>query len=245
MHKIKGYQRGEAKTMAAKGLMSARIGLVALFLWALLAGCEEPASSLPRQLPAQVFEGTIVAVGDSLTAGLGVAESDAYPALLQEQLHKAGYNYQVINAGISGETSSGVLARVDWIMNLKPDIVILVTGANDGLRGLDPNLLAQNLTQIIQRLKNHGVVVVLAGMQMVGNMGEAYTRAFAATYPQVARQQQVIFMPFFLKGVAAQPAFNQSDGIHPNADGYRHISAAIYPFVVDAIKHVRQGASPN
>ena len=119
-------------------------------------------------------EGTIVALGDSLTEGYGLAPSDAYPAQLERRLQKEGLNWRVINAGVSGETSRGTLSRIDWILKLEPDIVILATGANDGLRGLDPTNLKENLDQMIRKLKARGIRVVLLGMKMVPNLGREY-----------------------------------------------------------------------
>jgi acyl-CoA thioesterase-1 len=180
--------------------------------------------------------GVIVAFGNSLTAGSGVAENEAYPAQLERKLNADGHHYKVINAGVSGETSSGALSRIKWVLTMKPDIVILETGANDGLRGIDPELTRNNLDATVAALKEHGVVVVLAGMQMASNLGREYTEKFAAMYPSVAAKHQVILMPFFLAGVAGDPNLNQEDGIHPTAKGYEIVTANIYPYVIDAIK---------
>jgi len=200
-----------------------------------LQGCGEEATT--SQPPSEKkFDGTIVAVGDSLTEGLGVAEEFAYPAVLEERLRRQGYPYRVINAGISGETSSGTLSRIKWVLTLKPDIVILVTGANDGLRGIDPGLVKSNIRETIKSLKEKNVTVVLAGMQIVQNLGQDYTTAFAKIYPEVARSEDVIFMPFFLTGVAAKRELNQADGIHPTAEGYQIIVDHITPYVIEAIK---------
>jgi len=206
-----------------------------LLIMVILGGCGEEPTSLQAQ-PEKKIEGTIVAVGDSLTEGLGVPEESAYPALLEQKLLDNGYSFKVINAGISGETSSGTLSRIKWVLTLKPDIVILVTGANDGLRGLDPELVKANLHQIIRTLKEANVIVVLGGMQMVQNLGKDYTRAFADVYPQVAGMEDVVFIPFFLAGVASDPELNQPDGIHPTAEGYRKVVDTVYPYVIEAIK---------
>jgi acyl-CoA thioesterase-1 len=198
---------------------------------------EEPTAPTIAQ-PEKKIEGIIVAVGDSLTEGLGVEEEFAYPAVLEERLRKQGYPYQVVNAGISGETSSGTLSRIKWVLTLKPDIVILVTGANDGFRGIAPGLVKSNIRTIIQSFKEKNVIVVLGGMQIVQNLGQDYTTAFAKIYPEVARSEEVIFIPFFLAGVAADPGLNQADGIHPTAEGYRKIVDNINEYVVTAInKH--------
>ena len=186
------------------------------------------------------IEGTIVALGDSLTEGLGVEEELAYPAVLEEKLKAQGYRYRVINAGISGETSSGTLSRIKWLLTLKPDIVILVVGANDGFRGIETDLIESNIRAIIKQLKENNVTVVLGGMQIVQNLGRDYTTTFSEIYPSVARSEEIILIPFFLSGVAAEPELNQPDGIHPTAEGYRVIVNNLMPYVLEAIKVHRQ-----
>ncbi len=221
--------------------------LILVFSMALvLSGCgqEQPAEkpSAVVASPAPAVEGTIVAVGDSLTAGLGVAEEQAYPAQLARRLEADGYRYRVINAGVSGETSSGTLARIDWVIaSLKPDIVILETGANDGLRGLDPSLLQSNLDQLVTRLAGEDIQVILAGMLMLPNLGPDYTRAFAEIYPRIADQHGVLFIPFFLDGVAGQAELNQADKLHPTVEGYARIVDTVYPVVVKAIRRRQAG----
>jgi len=185
-------------------------------------------------------EGIIVAMGDSLTEGYGVMEGEAYPSLLQEMLLENGYRFRVINAGISGETSSGALSRLRWTLNLKPDIVILETGANDGLRGIDPDVTEKNIAQMLTVLKQQGITVVLAGMKMPPNLGQAYTDAFGKIYPALAERFDVPLIPFFLEGVATDPALNNGDGIHPNAAGYRILTRNIYPYVTAAIEGWRR-----
>ncbi len=178
----------------------------------------------------------IVAVGDSLTAAYGLDESAGYPALLEKKLQANGYNYQVVNAGVSGETSSGALSRMEWIMTLDPDIVVLETGANDGLRGIDPQVTEKNIRTILQLLKEKNVVTLLAGMKMVANLGPVYVVRFNGLYPQLAKEFEVIFMPFFLEGVAMNRQMTLSDGVHPNSQGYKIITENIYPYVVQAIE---------
>jgi len=207
-----------------------------------ISGCDRQREE-KRQPPAVVenYDGIIVAMGDSLTAGLGVSEDLAYPALLSARLEERGINYRVINGGISGETSSGALERTDWILSFKPDIVILETGANDGLRGIEPQLIEKNIEKIVSTFKKNRVTVVLCGMKMVRNLGADYTAAFASVYPKVARRQGVIFMPFFLAGVAAVPALNQPDTIHPNVAGYEKIVDNLLPYVLEAIARHKSG----
>jgi acyl-CoA thioesterase-1 len=202
-------------------------------------GCDDKGTD-DVAAPDPVYEGTIVAAGNSLTEGMGVAEENAYPARLENKLQADGYRYRVINAGVSGETSSGLLSRINWILTLRPDIVILETGANDGLRGIDPRLTEKNLNQIIDALQDHDVVIVLAGMQMVQNLGREYTTAFGKIFPAVAQKQEIIFIPFFLEGVAGEKNLNQADGIHPTAKGYEIIVSAIYPKVLEAIERHRK-----
>jgi acyl-CoA thioesterase-1 len=214
--------------------------LIALVTLLAVTGCDSsppPQTAEPLNKKNTVdVEGIIVAMGDSLTAGLGVAPKESYPAQLEKLLAERGLNYRVVNAGISGETSSGAKARIDWVLKLKPAIVILETGANDGLRGIDPKLVEKNIEQIIVRLKQEEVRVVLAGMMMLTNLGKTYVTAFNDLYPRLASRHEVVFMPFFLKDVAAEPTKNQADGIHPNSAGYEIIATNLLPYVEEAIQ---------
>ena len=206
-----------------------------LFLVFIVPGCSDE-STPPSSFKAPEYEGTIVAVGDSLTEGLGVEEEFAYPALLEKKLRLDGYHYRVINAGVSGETSSGTLARIKWVLTLKPNIVILVIGANDGFRGIDPELIKTNILSIVRAFKEKKVSILLGGMQMGQNLGEEYITAFEKIYPLVAREENVGLVPFFLTGVAANPNLNQADGIHPSAEGYQVVVDHILPYVIKAIE---------
>jgi acyl-CoA thioesterase-1 len=198
---------------------------------------EEPTSATPEMQAT----GTIVAMGDSLTEGLGVSEENTYPVLLQKALRDKGYDYRVVNAGISAETSSGARSRMEWVLRLKPDIIILETGANDGLRGLDPELIRRNIREMVDAFTAKGIVVVLAGMKMFPNLGPAYSKMFADVYTDVGGDNDVILIPFFLEGVAGVPKMNQSDGIHPTADGYARVVEHILPYVTEAIaRHQKQ-----
>lgn len=197
------------------------------------APAEEPTEA--EELPSS-SEGTILAFGDSLTEGFGVEENEAYPALLEARLRADGYEYEVINAGNSGETSSGALSRMEWTLSLKPDIVIVEIGGNDGLRGVDPALTKENISQIVSQFKENGAIVVLAGMQIIQNLGEAYTSQFANNYPELAAEHDVILIPFFLEGVAGVPELNQPDVIHPTAEGYQIVVETIYPYILEAIE---------
>ncbi len=221
----------EKRTIRRRRFSFYLTGLLAL----VIVACEQE-PNLPSVPEAPDYTGTIVALGNSLTAGLGVAEDQAYPALLEKRLTAAGNPYQVVNAGISGETSSGALSRVKWVLTLKPDIIILETGANDGLRGIDPQLVEKNIREIVKILKGEDVIVVLAGMRMFENMGPEYTAAFNGIYPRVADDEDLILIPFFLEGVAGIRKYNQDDGIHPTAEGYRLITDLVYPHVREAIR---------
>jgi acyl-CoA thioesterase-1 len=184
-------------------------------------------------------EGLIVALGDSLTAGLGVAERDAWPAQLERRLRGAGYRWKVVNAGISGETSGGALARLDRVLRVNPDIVVVATGANDGLRGHPVEALRGNLDAVLATLAGRGVTAVLTGMQLPWIRGREYPTAFARVYPELALKHRAVFVPFLLEGVAGNPALNQEDGLHPNAAGYRVVTDLVYPGVLEGIGRVR------
>lgn len=174
---------------------------------------------------------TIVAFGDSLTAGLGVGPAATYPALLQETLDTAGYRFRVINAGASGDTTAGGVRRVEWVLKSRPRIVIVEFGGNDGLRGLDIQQTRANLDEIISRFQAAGVTVVLAGMQLPPNYGKDYTAQFARLYPELARVHRLTLIPFFLEGVATHPPLNQADGIHPTEAGYRIITGTVMKYL--------------
>lgn len=186
----------------------------------------------------------IVAFGNSLTAGLGVSPDQSYPAQLQRRLREAGYGHEVINAGVSGDTTTGGLRRLDWILKSRPSMVILELGANDGLRGQPLSLMASNLAKIIDGLQQAGVEVVLAGMQIPPNYGLDYTTGFAALFEQLARDHSVTLIPFFLEGVAARKALNQADGIHPTAEGYRIVAQTVFDVIDPLLKKDRPLSQP-
>lgn len=172
-------------------------------------------------IPASDIRPRIVAFGDSLTAGLGVAPEQTYPAQLQKQLDALGHRYQVLNAGVSGETSAGGLRRVSWVLTGKPSVVILELGGNDGLRGLSLPETRSHLDAIIRQLKEAQVQVILAGMKLPPNYGEDYTRQFESMYRDLAKAHSVPLIPFLLEGVGGDQKLNQADGIHPTGEGYR------------------------
>jgi acyl-CoA thioesterase I len=219
---------------------------LALLLLFIFPGCKQPSEQQGPEKKKERVNGVIVAVGDSLTAGFGVKEEDNYPSLLQQRLEAEGLHYRVINSGVSGETSSGTFSRLNWILSsLRPDIVILETGANDGLRGVDPSLTRKNIAKIVASLQEKKIVTILAGMQMVGNLGIDYTDQFHQLYLDVATESGVIFMPFFLEGVAAEPALNNDDGIHPNRQGYGIIVGNLFPYVKGAIELKEKGRASS
>ena len=182
--------------------------------------------------PAGADERVIVAFGDSLTAGLGVAPDEAWPALIEARLRREGHPYRIVNAGVSGDTTAGGVRRVDWVLRNRPEVAVVALGANDGLRGLSTDAMRVNLATIVERLRSGGARVLVAGMEVPPNYGAAYSRAFRAVFPEVARQTGVALMPFLLDGVAADPRLNQPDGIHPNPTGHRAIAERVWPHLV-------------
>lgn len=173
---------------------------------------------------------TLLFFGDSLTAGYGLDPDDAFPALIQQKLTARDRSWRVVNAGLSGETTAGGLRRLDWILRQSVDIFVIELGGNDGLRGIDPETSRSNLETMIKRIRKRypSVKIVMAGMQMPTNMGPAYTRQFAALYPDLARQNQITLIPFLLEGVGGVPGLNQPDGIHPTAEGHRIIAETVW-----------------
>ena len=184
-------------------------------------------------------EGVVVALGDSVTAGLGVAADEAFPARLQARLRAEGYDYRVVNAGVSGDTTAGGLRRVDWALRAHPDVVIVALGANDGLRGQSPPAIRANLEEIVARLQAAGVRVLLVGMRLPPNYGAEYTKEFEAVFPAVARRAKIALMPFLLDGVAADPRLNQADGIHPTAAGQQMIADRLWPYLRPLLRPIK------
>lgn len=201
---------------------------------ALAALCVHGAARADRDL-------RLLVLGDSLTAGYGLAAADAFPARLQMALSSGRHHVRVINAGVSGDTTAGGLSRLDWALAARPHIAIVELGANDALRGLDPKATFANLDRILARLRKEGVEVLLAGMYAPPNWGREYTAEFNAIYPRLAEKHGVMLYPFFLDGVATVRALNQRDGIHPNAEGVSEIVNRITPYVVRLLKKTRRG----
>ena len=169
----------------------------------------------------------LVALGDSLTAGLGLDVDDAYPARLERALRDDGYAVTVVNAGVSGDTSAAGLSRAEWALEGDVRILILALGGNDGLRGLPVDQMQRNLSQILSLAADRGIRVLLAGMEAPPNFGATYTAQFRAVFADLALEHEVAFLPFLLDGVAADPVLNQADGIHPNADGAAIVAARV------------------
>ncbi|MEO1175063.1 MAG: arylesterase [Myxococcota bacterium] len=179
----------------------------------------------------------MVALGDSLTAGYGLADTaDAFPSKLEAALEKRGYSVTIENAGVSGDTSTGGRNRLDWSLSNQPDLVIVELGANDALRGIEPTVTEKNLDAILAELKKRKITTVLAGMRAPRNYGPEYAAEFDAIYPRLAQKHGALLYPFFLEGVALDPKLNQADGIHPTSAGVDIIVQGILPTVVRALK---------
>jgi acyl-CoA thioesterase-1 len=215
---------------------------------ALLAGCgggASPEAEKAQEQPAPAAEApdkrpVIVAFGNSLTAGYGVDPGKSYPDFLQQMLDKEGYRYRVVNAGISGDTTSGGVERVDSVIAMKPDIVILELGPNDGLRGLPPSSTRANLDEIITRLKEAGAQVMLAGMTLPRNYGPDYIRSFDNIFPDLAKKHDLSLIPFFLAGVAENNAHMQADRLHPTVEGNRIVASNVMKILQSLLKRASE-----
>jgi acyl-CoA thioesterase I len=200
-----------------------------------------PSSAAPAASP-QTSLPKIVAFGDSLTAGLGLTAAESYPSLLQKMLDANGYRYEVVNAGVSGDTSAGGLRRIDWALEGDVRFLILELGANDLLRGQPVSEMKSNLRQIIERARKRGAVVLLAGMYAPTNSGAEYQREVQEAFQSLAREQQVTLIPFFLDRVAGIESLNQPDGIHPNAEGTRIVAETVYKALKPLLEEQKQRA---
>lgn len=170
---------------------------------------------------------TILFLGDSLTEGYQLSKEEAYPALIEKELKKNNKDIKVINGGVSGATSASGMKRMDWYLKAKPDILVLALGANDGLRGLKVTETEKNLSQVIEKAQGRGISVILAGMKMPTNMGEAYRSQFENIFPKIAKKYSIKLIPFILEGVGGVPKYNLPDGIHPNAKGHEIMAKTI------------------
>ena len=210
-----------------KGFRSVNLGLVGVAVW-LGAGVAvaEPVK--------------ILALGDSLTAGYGLVNEDAFTSQLQRALKADGLDVTVINAGVSGDTSAGGRTRLGWALADKPEAIIIELGANDGLRGLEPAETERNLDAIVGEVKARGLAVLLSGMMAPPNLGKEYGAKFNAIYPKLAKKHGVLFDPFFLEGVAADPALNQADRVHPNVEGVQVIVNRLVPVVRELVARAQK-----
>jgi len=198
-----------------------------LLLW---TSCGVWAADAPITNGAAAPRGRIVILGDSITAGYGLDPAQAYPALLQQKIDAAGLPFTVVNAGVSGDTTSGGLRRIEWALGPGADVLIVALGGNDGLRGISPKQTAENLAGIIRRAraKVPALPVIVAGMQMPGNMGREFMEQFRAVFPAVAKENGAVLMPFLIEGVGGVAEFNQADMIHPNAEGQKRIAENVW-----------------
>lgn len=184
-----------------------------------------------RAIEAQPTGPLVIFLGDSLTAGYGLEESESFPALLGEELASRDRGVRVVNAGVSGDTTAGGMARLDWLLSQRPSVMVVELGANDGLRGLSLEESERNLDQILDRCLQAGARVLLIGMKIPPSYGPEYSDRFEDLFPTLAERYEIPLMPFLLEGVAAVPALNQADGIHPNAAGQRQVAANVRPYL--------------
>ena len=201
------------------------------------------AGSVPAAPATAPHVPEIVAFGDSITAGLGLAPEAALPARLEAKLRDAGIAAKIVNEGVSGDTTAGGVARLDWLLAGKPDLVLLELGANDALRGIDPKTVRDNLEKMIERIQANGTKLLLLGMRAPPNWGEDYQRAFDRIYPELAHAHHVPLVPFFLEGVAMNRDMNQPDGLHPNERGVAVIVDRIAPAVAKLLSGDAGGGS--
>lgn len=223
------------------------LGVVALGL--IVAQGEAPAwaqnpkvaSPTPSQAP-QDKRRTVVFLGDSLTAGYGLSRAEAFPARVEKKMRESGFaSWKVVNAGVSGDTSAGGLARLDWVFRAKPDVLFVCLGANDGLRGLPLDQTERNLRSILERGRKEGATLVLGGMLLPSNYGPEYTEKFAGIFPKVAKDFQARLVPFVLDKVALSAQYTLPDGIHPNAEGTRVIADTVWKTLEPVIRQVSHG----
>lgn len=197
----------------------------------------QPAAARPASTSVPVAEVPVVVfLGDSLTAGLGLDENQAYPAVIERELHAAGTQARVINAGVSGDTSAGGLARLPWLLGQHPDVIVVALGANDGLRGLPTEETEKNLREIVRRGQAAGARILLLGMKMPPNYGPDYSGRFEAMYPRIAKELDVPLVPFLLESVGGVRSLNQEDGIHPTAEGQEILAKNVLPYLEEVLQ---------
>jgi acyl-CoA thioesterase I len=174
---------------------------------------------------------TVVFLGDSLTAGYGIDPAQSYPALIEQRLRKDHLDWQVVNAGVSGDTTQGGLNRLNWILKRRPDVVVIALGANDGMRGIPTAVISNNLVAIIDTCRKKGSGVLLMGIRIPTNYGKAYEDAIVDTLERVSKDKKVPYLPFYIRDVAAIPSLNIADGIHPNVAGHQKVANRVYVFI--------------
>ena len=214
-------------------MLTRRFFMVAASLFIAACRSESPAPArapapTADTRPAAAARPRIVFLGDSLTAGLGLEPSQSFPALIGKRLASEGYDYEIVNAGVSGDTSAGGLRRLDWSLEGDVKMLVVALGANDGLRGLSPADMKKNLSAVIEGATAKGVPVVLAGMEAPPNFGDDYTRQFRSVYSDLAQQYKIRLIPFLLVGVAGNGSLNQADGIHPNVRGAQLVADLVW-----------------
>lgn len=231
--RLKGERKGLSPYGTARRRFNGALGalLFAAVLFCLGAGVSGSSHAAGRPI-------RLLALGDSLTAGYGLPEQQGFVAQLQKALTDKGYQVTVLNAGVSGDTTAGGLARLDWALGDRPDAALVELGANDMLRGLDPAAARANLDAILKRLAERKIPVLLAGMLASPSLGRPYTERFNAMYPELAAAHGAALYPFFLDGVASQPGLNQPDGIHPNSKGVSIVVERILPYVTRLLDSV-------
>jgi len=191
--------------------------------------------------PQVVFEGPrVLFLGDSLSAGLHLPANEAFPAVLAQLLAAEGHPIELVNAGVSGDTTAGGLARLDWLLRQDPDLFVLELGANDGLRGVSLESIESNLRAIVRRVQDRWIPLLLLGLRLPPNYGQTYTTGFADLFARIAADTEVTYVPFFLESVAAHPAFNLPDGLHPNTEGHQRIGEDLLPVLRELVEQAEQ-----
>jgi acyl-CoA thioesterase-1 len=244
---MRGKIDGRDRRTAARRNGATRIHAVAALAVVSLLGCDpetdrdgsaDPAVAAVPAVDSAGAMPAIIFLGTSLTAGYGIGDDLAYPALIQAKLDSAGLRYRVVNRGVSGQTSAGGLAQVDWVLRQPVAVLVLELGANDGLRGQSVDSMAANLQEIIDRTRaaHPDVKIIVAGMEAPPNLGPMYTARFREVFPRLARANAAALIPFLLEGVAADPALNQPDGIHPTAEGHEVLAETVWGAVRKAVR---------
>ena len=218
------------------------VGVVMMVVYLTASACasSEEREKAPRAAPAPAANVPLVVfLGDSLTAGYGLAQDEAFPALVGRMLAESGHPVRVVNAGVSGDTTAGGVERLDWLLKQSPQVLVVGLGANDALRGQEPAGAEANLREIVSRAKRSGARVLLLGMRFPPSLGLPFTRRFEEIYPRVAREEHVPLVPFLLEGVGGRSDLNLDDGIHPNALGQRIVAKNVAPYVERIVEELR------